>query len=463
MAWYEFLEGATERMQNNREAAAVRRELFTHLSFLADDLQATGMTLEEARREALARMGDPERLRDAFSPPPAPATHESAIQQRISVLDRHPVVLVRWALRLLSLAALTMSLLYVGHSGSAPSIWAPDIVSLMPGLALLWWAQRYTPRLADHNEPSWLDTLAHNKMLWLTGAVTGALAGMEPLLANAFASPFSMLYRLAVPGITIPNLALVVAVGWTRRNCHLQGRPWNPFASSGILLGSFSLVGYVTVALSNGFMQQRSANIYSLYFSHGFVYIFTTSFLMLAAQVLLLTSLATEYGLPREPGQGPESQSQPASTPEWVWPVLGSQPWLTWLTKRWRLLGCGMVIGMWSGLLGVGDFGGAFVTLALAAGFVCALAAGLYGVGKPLWERHKGKRDHSAASVAASLWMGFVMGAVTVAAESPANGFYLVTREAFVFGLFIFSLCAVAFAGFALWRRYRRPVQSSSE
>ncbi|MHB1628740.1 MAG: hypothetical protein ACYCVB_10290 [Bacilli bacterium] len=189
MDWYEFLEGATERMQNNREAAAIRQELFTHLSFLAEDLQAAGLTLEEA----LARMGDPVCLRNAFSPPPAPATPKSAMQQRISVLDRHPVVLVRWTLRLLSLAALTMALLYIGHSefvlyvgpgGFAPSIWVPDIVSLMPGLALLWWAQRYTPRLSRLSKPSWADTRAHNRMLWLIGAVCGALAGMEQLLAN---------------------------------------------------------------------------------------------------------------------------------------------------------------------------------------------------------------------------------------------------------------------------------------
>ena len=458
MAWYEFLEGATEQIQNNREAAAVRRELFTHLSFLAEDLVAGGMTPEEARLEALARMGDPGRLRDAFSPPPAPATHVSALQKKISVLDRHPVVLVRWVFRLLSLAALTMSLLYIGHSGSAPSIMAPDIVSLMPGLALLWWAQRYTPRLAGYSAPSWAGAWTHNRMLWWIGAVCGALAGMEPLLANALPGLFSLLYLLAIPGTTIPNLALVFAVGWTLRHHRLQGRPWNPFASSGILLGSFTLVGYLTVALSNRFMQQGSANIYSLYFSHGFVYIFTTSLFMLAAQVLLLTSLATEYGLPGEP----EFQSETASTPEWSWPVLGSQPWLTWLTKRWRLLGCGIIIGMWSRLLDDGNYG-SFVTLAVVIGFVCALAAGLYGVGKPLWERHKGMRGHNAASVAASLWIGFVIGAVVLAGEWPTHGLQLFTREAFAFGVFIFLLCAVAFSGVALWRRYSQPAQSSSE
>ncbi len=66
---FEYVERATATIASNRRAAAVRRELLSHIDLACADLMAAGTPAEEAEREALAHLGDPILVADEYQTP----------------------------------------------------------------------------------------------------------------------------------------------------------------------------------------------------------------------------------------------------------------------------------------------------------------------------------------------------------------------------------------------------------
>lgn len=177
MEVYEYLECVTEGIASNARARQVRTELHCHMSFLVESRLGAGDSPEEALRNSMRMLGDPEDLARAFAEAERPARRTRGA---------------------LTLQAIGLTLIFLGASISLS--WPPAILAALAG------GLAYTGARSPSED--WRHPFRGVALLWrrlplvaLSAAFAGFFVGSSPIWAAGTYSPWQ-----------IPPLPLVTAI-----------------------------------------------------------------------------------------------------------------------------------------------------------------------------------------------------------------------------------------------------------
>ena len=209
---FEYVERATATIASNRRAAAVRRELLSHIDLKCADLVQGGAIPEEAERTALESLGDPILIAEAYHLP-----------RRSELIPP-----VYW----LAVPAFLFSVIVAVRAELAPA-WLVAVgvlaIGTVPGESLQQRGRQVAALVGGQRQMAWAGSIA---------GVAAALGtfGNPPLILTGFLDSVEVM----VPALVVLHEA------WQR---YQHGRDQDPLRQAGVVATSFLVAGGVVFTL----------------------------------------------------------------------------------------------------------------------------------------------------------------------------------------------------------------------
>jgi len=238
---------------------------------------------------------------------------------------------------------------------------------------------------------------------------------------------------------------------------HQRKWRWRPYAATVNAVSGYALASLLTAYIAKTLLIAKLAARFPFYLgSYDAVYVsqLIYSIVLLTIIALLISSIAAEYRLPKDPAQGMD----------WWWPTFAQNPRVKWFSRHWRGMASGFVIGVAVGYLPFAGYGSPNPGMITVGTVIMAVAAGVYALAYPLLESTRGIRVHHPLTVASVIESGIIVGQLISATISQSNYFYYRGWYANIEGLIIttcllYSICGLSFAAVKLLQARR---QSSS-